>query len=398
MILICASHSTGRAVAQGTDSVPADSLVDYVDITTWDLVPPVANSIVISSRVRWASLWRLYSRERWIAVESLPPDVPHINPRFPSPEIDFGRDQVVMVYLGELTGCGPSQPIISRVERRGGRRLVLVHRPSWGEMGPCNMTGPVGQFIRLVREPTPISIVDDSTGRASQLPSEGTWWPTATIADVFDTTRTAEAAMRRNVARRTILTDPATPESLLAAVGKRAAAIGDDDAVVWLLSNPRTPQSARILGAIAASDSVYTGWGNKRIEAQRLLLQRHGLRLAANPATPPLWLARLIDEVQRREGAEFPPDTLARQVGALLIGNSTVTANRAMLRSLARAIQREPDLLERACRTYLSKWELEEVLTRDSAGRPYSTIQAPCWDFVPRAPAPHDSARTRGRE
>jgi hypothetical protein len=117
-----------------------------------------------------------------------------------------------------------------------------------------------------------------------------------------------------------------------------------------------------------------SGWIGR--EASKYLMREFGRRLAGNDKAPVASLRVLIEHLAR--------DTTQSEAARLLVENQAVRRYQFLLRLFIRNSYHYPELLEEACRTYVSQWPVWQPMhdTRGNRAEGWSST-VPCGHLVP---------------
>jgi hypothetical protein len=336
-------------------SLVATPSIELVRVTTEPIMMPLPGVAVIRDSAAWATLWHRFERHTTRGDDgSLV--------RTPAPPVDFRRDMLVAVALGGLSGCSNAAQWIRRISAFADSLVVLVGPQAPGNEITCAMFIQPIDVVRIPRSRKPI--VFRSLDRELVLPGAAHWWDRPTYAEVQRMVPWERAVFTMALAR-----DPMTPWPEVAHIARAEGASS------WSLS--RVLFERREVRADAEAVTALANgpdWPGQ--EASKYLMREFGPRLAGNDSTPVASLRVLIEQLAR--------DSTHYETARLLLQNTAVRRYQFLLRLFIRHSYYYPELLEEACRTYVSQWPVWQPMhdTRGNRASGWSST-VPCRHLMP---------------
>jgi hypothetical protein len=297
-------------------------------VPTHQLLMPLPGVAVIRDSATWKRLWLRYEERAYGDSGVVHAEVP---------AIDFRTEMLVAVSLGRSSGCSNSAHYIGQVVERPDSLVVVIGSAGEGEPQlTCDMIIEPIDVVRLGRSAKPVAFHSYEPGIPT--PSEATWWNQPSSAEL-DRMDQAE----RRVLTAALVRDPATPLSTLVTIVGRLS-VNDGEIANDLLRRPDVLASTELLIALARLDK------HGGSDAEDVLVVRHGLALAGDPATPDDVLGMLIEHLR---GPWTPHH---QEVARLLAQNPTVWGTEALLRQFIFLTQNRRDVSGEACKVYVARW------------------------------------------
>ena len=289
---------------------------------------PLPGVAVIRDSATWKRLWMRYEERAYGDSGVVHAAVP---------AIDFRTEMLVAVSLGPSSGCSNSAQNIGQIMERSDSIVVVIGSAGEGEPHlTCDMIIEPVDVVRLRRSAKPVAFHSYEPGNPT--PSIATWWsqPSPAELDRMD-------EVERAVITAALVRDPATPLSTLDTIVGRLR-VEDGEIVNDLLRRPDVLASTELLIALARLDK------HGGSDAENVLVVRHGLALAGDPATPGDVLGMLIEHLR---GPWTPHH---QEVARLLAQNPTVWGTEALLRQFIFLTQNRRDVSGEACKVYVARW------------------------------------------
>lgn len=327
-------------------------------VPTHQLLIPLPGVAVIRDSATWKRLWLRYEERAYSDSGVVHAAVP---------AIDFRTEMLVAVSLGRSSGCSNSAHYIGQVVERPDSIVVVVGSAGGGDPQlTCAMIIEPVDVVRLRRSAKPVAFHSYEPGIPT--PSAATWWSQPSPAELDRMDEVERAVLTAALAR-----DPATPMPTLEAIARHLK-VGDGETARDLLRRPDVLASTELLIALARWDR-YGG-----SDAEDVLVVRHGLALAGDPATPGDVLRMLIEHLR---GPWTPHH---QEVARLLVQNPTIRGNEELLRQFIFLTQNRRDLSGEACKAYAARWLSKENSAPDNT----STMNYLCSQLLhPEPPRPH---------
>lgn len=334
-------------------AAPADRETELDRVSAHELTIGVPGHAVIRDSSRWKTLWHRFARlkGRGDSIFQAPP-----------PDIDFNRHMVVALSLGAQTGCSNSARYFTAVRTYDDSVVVDRGRgesrrePSRGDriLITCPMQQEPVDLIRIDRSEAPV--VFHRNGKRATEPGPAPWWEEPSLMEL------AQMESHRGFFVNALVFDPTTPDSVLVGLARRPEWLGSGWVMHRIFELPAVRADFQAIFALAEAMD-----GSDARQARRLLVERHGMALASDPATPPAILDLMIQELKR----DYADPELPRR----LLRNPAIRDDPVRLGGFIQAVQHYQDTMRAACDIYLARWPKTIVVRRDSLGRTvYRTV------------------------
>lgn len=247
----------------------------------------------------------------------------HMDGAAPLPRVDFAREMVAAVSMGGTSGCSMAARFVWRVERRRDSLFVVLAYDGYPEPLPfdtCAMVVSPVDLVVLPRTDAPVAFTGYVAGFRAPPPAR--WLAHPTVAETDTITPHWRDLYRLFLAR-----DTATSADELARLVDRVDEQAPEELYKALLEHPRVQADLGLLLRLVRSDRP-----SERMA--QVLLERHGARLARDPATDREVLRLLLWRLDgEREGY--------REIAASLIGNPAVLGDERLLWDAYRYLMRK---------------------------------------------------------
>lgn len=231
----------------------------------------------------------------------------------PPPRIDFTREMVAVVSMGGMDGCSSAARYVWRVEQgRDSLFVVLAYDgyPAALPFDTCAMVVAPVDVVVLARSDAPVAFTGYVSGY--QAPPTPRWLDRPTVAQTDTMIPHWRDQYRLFMAR-----DSATPREELARLIDGLDEQGTEALYGALLEHPRVQADLALLLRL-----VRPRQPSERMA--QVLLERHGARLARDPATDREVLRLLLWRLDGEKGGY-------REVAAALIRHRTVLNDEQLL-------------------------------------------------------------------
>jgi hypothetical protein len=337
---LAASLCTGAGPAQGQTlrRIPSERLS-----------VPLPGVAVIRDSAAWRTLWLRFAKlsRRNDVLE-----------RPGAPPVRFSDSILVALAPGGANGCSNSLRMVRSIEEHADSVVVRYSSTGLAERG----SGTDFMYVTCAAFFTPIDVV--ALRRTSRLivfrPAAGQaalpaarWWDRPSMAEIDTMPERTRIAFLDALAL-----DPRVRGRYLVEVARRPV---NGWVAELLLGRPEVRGDWRALRAISAHGDELG-----RI-AQRLLIERHGMRLAADPDAPRDLLALVMNDLlDRGSEAQWRANLPRRERRArALAHNPAVLRDYELLGRLTYAAQWLPAVNQEVCAAFLARYPLTREWTAD---------------------------------
>ena len=299
-------------------------------------------------------------------------------------DVDFTRNEVLVVGLGGTSGCSNQFDIIAKIITTTQERLAYLDQTSREALTCSAYVNPIDAVV-ISRSDKPLRIVmRDQAGRPTKRhdPPPAQWWVAVSLAAALDTSGDLPRTHARIVSRRALALDTAAEPRAYRAIARALYLKVDDWVKTALRENPAATRDLETLAWLSSGEP----FSQAERPARVLLLPRFGLQIAGDSSVPLPWLDALTESLMYEETYGPNRTPMHPDVAMALARNPAIQRSREVLRRLTMDAQRYPEAQRVACHEWAQRYPPSYQYPPDSQGRVY-TASPQCPASGARAPA-----------